>query len=97
MNFENLTVGLHFLIIFFILENFQKDQRSLLHHRTNVKISIFCDLNLCIKNNFIDRTVNNIQFKRNFICMNIRNMNLRVKFLNFVLKKELHDKFEEFL
>ena len=97
MNFENLTVGLHFLIIFFILEHFQKHQRSLLHHRTNVKISIFCDLNLCIKNNFIDRTVNNIQFKRNFICMNIRNMNLTVKFLNFVLKKELHDKFEEFL
>ena len=34
---------------------------------TNVKISNFCDLKLCIKNKFIDQIVNNIRFKRNLI------------------------------
>ena len=41
----------------------------LLSHQTNVKISNFYDLKLCIKNEFIDRIVNNIQVERNLICM----------------------------
>jgi len=36
---------------------FQKIKDHLLFHQTNVKIS---SLKLCIKNNFIDRTINNI-------------------------------------
>ena len=29
----------------------------------------FCDLKLCIKNNFIDRMVNSIQFGKNLACV----------------------------
>ena len=36
----------------------------MLSHQTNVKISNFYDLKLCIKNKFIDRIINNIQFER---------------------------------
>ena len=69
VNFENLTVRSHVLIIFFMHVKFQEDQRSIVISSTNVKISNFYDLKLYIKNKFIDRIVNNIQFKRNLICM----------------------------
>ena len=69
VNFENLTVRSHVLIIFFMHVKFQKDQKSIAISSTNVKISNFYDLKLYIKNKFIDRIVNNIQFKRNLICM----------------------------
>ena len=42
-----------------------KIENQLLSYQTNVKISNFYDLKLCIKNKFIDRIVNNIQFERN--------------------------------
>ena len=48
-------------------QNFKKIKDQLLCHQTNVKISSFCDLKLCIKNNFIDRIVNKIWFKQNLI------------------------------
>ena len=51
------------------LKNFKKIKDQLLCHQTNVKISSFCDLKLCIKNKFIDQIVNNIQYERNLICM----------------------------
>ena len=41
---------------------FKEDQKS-------IKISNFYNLKLCIKNKFIDRIVNNIQFEQNLICM----------------------------
>ena len=69
VNFENLTVRLHVLIIFFMHVKFQEDQRSIAISSTNVKISNFYDIKLYIKNKFIDRIVNNIQFERNLICM----------------------------
>ena len=62
MNFENLTVGLHVLIILFMLANFKKIKYQLLCHQTNIKISSFYDLKLCIKNKFIGRIINNILF-----------------------------------
>ena len=69
MNFENLTIRLHVIIIFFILVKFLENQRQLLYHQINVKISSFCDIKLCIKNKFIILIVNNIQFEQNLICM----------------------------
>ena len=69
VNFKNLTVRLHVLIIFFMHVKFQENQRSIAISSTNVKISNFYDLKLYIKNKFIDRIVNNIQFERNLICM----------------------------
>ena len=60
VNFENLTVRLHVLIIFFMHVKFQEDQRSIAISSTNVKISNFYDIKLYIKNKFIDRIVNNI-------------------------------------
>jgi len=63
MNFENLTIRLHVIIIFFILVKFLENQRQLLYHQINVKISSFCDIKLCIKNKFINLIVNNIQFE----------------------------------
>ena len=69
VNFENLTVRLHVLIIFFMHVKFQEDQRSIAISSTNVKISNFYYLKLYIKNKFIDRIVNNIQFEQNLLCM----------------------------
>ena len=43
--------------------NFKKIKNQLLSPQTNVKISNFYDLELCIKNKFIDRILNNIQFE----------------------------------
>ena len=41
-------------------EYFWTIKRCLICHETNVRISSFCDLKLCVKNKFIDRIVNNI-------------------------------------
>ena len=49
MNFENLIIELHILIISFILENFQKNQKSIAISSKNIKSSSFCDLKLCMK------------------------------------------------
>ena len=49
VNFENIIVGLHVIVIFFILINFKNIKDQLLCHQTNVKISNFYDLNLFIK------------------------------------------------
>ena len=49
-----------FLLYPLCLQNFKKIKDQLLCHQTNVKISNFCNLKLCIKDKFIDRIVNNI-------------------------------------
>ena len=58
-----------FLLFPSCLQNFKKTKDQSLCHQVNVKISNFYDLKLCIKNKFIDRIVNNIQFEQNLICM----------------------------
>ena len=58
-----------FLLYPSCLQNFKKFKDQLLYHQTNVKISNFCDLKLCIKNKIIDQIVNNIRFEQNLICM----------------------------
>ena len=63
MKFENLTVELNVLIISFILAKFKKIKDQLLYYQTNVKISSFYKLKLCIKNKFIDQIVNKIRFE----------------------------------
>ena len=71
----------------------------MLCHKLNVKISHFCDLKLYIKNKFIDWIVNNIWFKWNLICM-LRpqgTWDSLIRFLKFTLKKEIYNKFENFL
>ena len=52
-----------FLLYHSYLQIFNKIKDQLLCHQTNVKISNFCDFKLRIKNKFIDRIVNNIQFE----------------------------------
>ena len=72
VKFENLTIRLHVFIIFFMLakfQNFKKIKDQLLCHQTNVKISGFCNIKLCIKNKFIDWIVNNIWIERNLTCI----------------------------
>ena len=54
-----------FLLYPLCLQNFKKIKDQLLYHQTNVKISNFCNLKLCIKDKFIDRIVNNIWIGRN--------------------------------
>ena len=58
-----------FLLYYSYLQIFNKIKDQLFCHQTNVKISNFCDLKLRIKNKFIDRIVNNIQFEWNLIYM----------------------------
>ena len=58
-----------FLLYPSYLQNFKKIKNQLLYHQTNIKFSSFCNLKLCIKNKFIDRIVNNIQFEQNLICI----------------------------
>ena len=58
-----------FLLYHSCLQNFKKIKDQLLFYQTNVKISNFCDLNLYIKNKFINWIVNKIQFEWNLICM----------------------------
>ena len=88
-----------FLLYYLCLQNFKKIKDQLLCHQTNVKISRFYNLKLCIKNKFINWIVNNIRFEWNLICM-LRTQgtwNLMVIFLNFTPKNELHEKFENSL
>ena len=60
-----------FLLYHSYLQNLKKIKDQLLYHQINVKILSFYDLKLCIRNKFIDRIVNNIQFEWNLICMTI--------------------------
>ena len=56
-----------FLLYPSCLQNFKKIKDKLLCHKKKLfKISSFYDLKLCIKNRFIDRIVNNIQFDTKF-------------------------------
>ena len=57
-----------FLLYSSCLQNFKKIKDQLLCYQTNVKISSFYDLKLCIKNKLIDQIVNNIWFEWNLIC-----------------------------
>ena len=52
-----------FLLYYSYLQNLKKIKDQLLYHQINVKILSFYDLKLCIRNKFIDRIVNNIQFE----------------------------------
>ena len=81
------------------MQNFKKIKDQLLCHQTNEKISSFCDLHLWIKYKFIDRTVNNIRFKWNLICI-LRTKgtwNSTIRFSKFTLENEIYKKFEKFL
>ena len=60
-----------FLLYHLWLQNFKNIKDQLLCYQTNVKISSFCDIKLCIKNKFIVRLINNIRFERNLIYMMI--------------------------
>ena len=54
----------------------------MLYHQTNVRISNFCNLKLCIKDKFINRIVNNILFELNLICM-LEYKEHEIQLLNF--------------
>ena len=45
------------------MQNFKKIKNQLLCHQTNIKILSFYNLKLYIKNKFIGKKVNNIQFE----------------------------------
>ena len=88
-----------FLLFPSCLQNFKKIKNQSLCHQVNIKISSFYDLKLCIKNKFIDRIVNNIQFEQNLICMlgAKGTWNSTVRFSKFTPKKEIYEKFKEFI
>ena len=69
VNFENPTVGLHVFIWSFIFAKFQVDQRSIVNSSIKYLNSSFCDIKLYIKNKFINRIINNIQFDQNLTYM----------------------------
>ena len=58
-----------FLLYRSYLQNFKKIKDQLLCYQTNVKISSFYKLKLCIKNKFIDQIVNKIRFEWNLVFM----------------------------
>ena len=58
-----------FLLYLSYLQNFKKIKNQLLCHRINVKISNFCNLKLCIKNQFNNKIVNKFRFEQNLIYM----------------------------
>ena len=58
-----------FLLYPLYLQNIKNVKDQLLCYQTNIKISNFCDLKLCMKNKFIDQIKNNIRFERTLICM----------------------------
>ena len=87
-----------FVLYHSCLRNFKKIKDQLLFYQTNVKISHYFDIKLYIKNQFIDRIVNKIQFEQNLICM-LRTWeiwNSTIKILNLIPKNKSHEKFEEF-
>ena len=49
-----------FYYIFYILVKFEGDQKLIVMLLNKCLILNFCDLKKCIKNNFIDRIINNI-------------------------------------
>ena len=62
VNFENLTVKLHLLIISSMLVKFQEDKKLITILSTKYLNSSFWGLKLCIKSKIINQIVNNIQF-----------------------------------
>ena len=68
VNFENLIVGLHVLIILHVCKISRRSQINYFIIKQMLKlISSFCNLKLYIKKKkkFIDLIVNNIRFERN--------------------------------
>ena len=59
-NLENLIIILHVFIISSMLVKFQVNQRSIALSSIKCLNFKFFGLNLCIKNKFINRIVNNI-------------------------------------
>ena len=66
VNFENLTIRLHVLIIFSLLAKFQENKKSITI--SSVKCLNFCKLKFCIKNKFIEKN-----------CMCIKNIKKNVQ------------------
>ena len=60
---------LYILIISSVLVKKKKNERSISMLSLKCLNFKFCDLKLCIKNNFIDRMVNSIQFGKNLACV----------------------------
>ena len=58
MNFENLIVELHVIIISSMLAKFQENQRLIAMFLIKCSNFMFCGLKLCIKNKFINLIVN---------------------------------------
>ena len=58
-----------FLLYSSYLQNFKNIKNQLLCYQINIKISNFCNLKLCIKNQFNNQIVNKFRFEQNLICM----------------------------
>ena len=88
-----------FLLYLSCLKIFKKIIDQLLCHQTNIKISNFYDLKLCIKNKFFNQLVNNIRFERNLICMLAKEetWNSNIRFSKFTLNLKIYKGFEGFL
>ena len=89
--FENLIVGLHVLIIFFMFAKFQENQRSITLLSIKCLNFKFLWFKFMHKNKFIDRIVNNIRFKWNLTCMlrTQKTYNSIIRFQNFTSNKKI--------
>ena len=68
VNFENLTIELHILIISSMLVKFQEDKKSITMLSIKYLNSSFWYLKLFIKSKIINQIINNIQFIQNLTC-----------------------------
>ena len=69
MNFDKSIFRLHYLHIFFMLTQFQGDQRLLVMSSINCLSSSFCTLNERIKNEFKDQMVIYTQLAWKLACL----------------------------
>ena len=76
-----------------MLAKFQSDQRLITMLSINCLNSNFCNLKLCIKNEFMDRMVNYIQLVWELACMlrKYRTYNLMVGFSKYEFYNKLLD------
>ena len=91
MNFDESTVRLHYLHIFFMLTKFQADQRLIATSSINCPNSSFCSLKWCIKYEFKYQMVNYIQLamKLAYMLRTYRTRNSMTKFSKYEFNNKL--------
>ena len=91
MNFDESTVRLHYLHIFFMLTKFQADQRLITMSSINCLNSSFCSLKWWIKDEFKYQMVNYIQLAMKLVYMlrTYKTCNSMIKFSKYEFNNKL--------